>query len=84
MRKSKNRDRKAKQEENAIIHPEKITYDNAPAVRDRSIFESQHPFAAGIRKSLAVAYPAVTSEAFCAYPFAIFDDDTLAGFLMPG
>ena len=30
------------------------------------------------------AYLAVTSEASYAYPFAIYDDDTLVGFLMLG
>ena len=67
-----------------MIHLEKVTCHNAPEVCELSIFESQYPFVANNEESLAEAYLAVTSEASYAYPFAIYDDDTLVGFLMLG
>ena len=67
-----------------MIHLEKITYKNALDVCELSIFESQYPFVADNEESLVEAYLAVTSEASYAYPFAIYDDDTLVGFLMLG
>ena len=67
-----------------MIHLEKVTYENALAVCELSIFESQYPFVADNEESLVEAYLAVTSEASYAYPFAIYNDDTLVGFLMLG
>ena len=67
-----------------MVHLEKVTYDNALDVCELKIFEWQYPFVADNEESLAEAYLAVTSEASYAYPFAIYDDDTLAGFLMLG
>lgn len=67
-----------------MVHLEKVTYQNALEVCELSIFESQYPFVADNEESLAEAYLAVTSEASYAYPFAIYDDDTLVGFLMLG
>ena len=67
-----------------MIHLEKITYKNALDVCELSIFEEQYAFVADNEESLVEAYLAVTSEASYAYPFAIFDDDTLVGFLMLG
>ena len=67
-----------------MIHLEKVTYQNALEVCELSIFESQYPFVADNEESLVEAYLAVTSEASYAYPFAIYDDDTLVGFLMLG
>ncbi len=67
-----------------MIHLEKVTYENALAVCELSIFESQYPFVADNEESLVEAYLAVTSEASYAYPFAIYDGDTLVGFLMLG
>ena len=48
------------------------------------IFESQYPFVADNVESLADAYVAITSDEAWAYPFAIYDNDTLVGFLMLG
>ena len=67
-----------------MIHLEKVTYQNALAACELSIFESQYPFVADNEESLVEAYLAVTSDASYAYPFAVYDDDTLVGFLMLG
>ncbi len=67
-----------------MIHLEKITYKNALDVCDLTIFESQYSFVADNEESLVEAYLAVTSDASYAYPFAVYDDDTLVGFLMLG
>ena len=67
-----------------MVHLEKVTYDNALAVCELSIFESQYNFVADNEESLVEAYLAVTSEASYAWPFAIYDDETLVGFLMIG
>ena len=67
-----------------MVHLEKVTYQNALEVCELSIHESQYPFVADNEESLAEAYLAVTSDTSYAYPFAIYDDDTLVGFLMLG
>ena len=67
-----------------MVHLEKVTYDNALAVCELSIFESQYTFVADNTESLAEAYLAVMSEEAYAWPFAIYDDETLVGFLMIG
>ena len=67
-----------------MVHLEKITHKNAWDVCELTIFESQYPFVADNEESLAEAYLAVTSEASYAYPFAVYDDDTLVGFVMLG
>ena len=67
-----------------MVHLEKVTYQNALDVCKLSIFESQYPFVADNEESMVEAYLAVTSDASYAYPFAIYDDDTLVGFLMLG
>ena len=67
-----------------MIHLEKVTYKNALDVCELSIFESQYSFVASNEESLVEAYLAVTSESSYAYPFAIYDDDALVGFLMLG
>ena len=67
-----------------MVHLEKVTYSNALDVCKLSIFESQYPFVADNEESLVEAYLAVTSETSYAYPFAIYDDDALVGFLMLG
>ena len=64
-----------------MIHLEKVTYENALAVCELSIFESQYPFVADNEESLVEAYLAVTSEASYAYPFAIYDDDEIVAVL---
>ena len=67
-----------------MVHLEKVTYANALAVCELTIFESQYPFVADNEESLVEAYLAVTSDSSYAYPFAIYDDDTLVGFIMLG
>ena len=67
-----------------MIHLEKVTHKNEEDVIRLDIFESQYPFVAANVESLADAYVAITSDDAHAYPFAIYDDDTLVGFLMLG
>ena len=67
-----------------MIHLEKVTYKNEEEVIRLDTFESQYPFVADNVESLAHAYVAITSGNAYAYPFAIYDDDTLVGFLMLG
>ncbi len=67
-----------------MIHLEKVTYANALPVCELTIFESQYPFVADNEESLVEAYLAVTSDTSYAYPFAIYDDETLVGFMMIG
>ena len=67
-----------------MIHLEKVTYKNFEAITDLTIFKSQYPFVADNTESLAEAYLAVTSGEACAYPFAVYDDETPVGFLMIG
>lgn len=67
-----------------MVHLEKVTYDNALAVCELSIFESQYNFVADNEESLVEAYLAVMSGEAYAWPFAIYNDETLVGFLMIG
>ena len=67
-----------------MIRLEKVTYKNVWDVTELSIFESQYPFVADPEESLMEAYIAVTSGEAYAYPFAVYDDDTLVGFIMLG
>ena len=67
-----------------MVHLEKVTYDNLEELMELNIFESQYPFVADNTASLAEAYLAVMSEEAYAWPFAIYDDETLVGFLMIG
>ena len=67
-----------------MIHLEKVTYKNEEEVIRLDTFESQYPFVADNVESLADAYVAITSGNAYAYPFAVYDDDTLVGFLMLG
>ena len=67
-----------------MVHLEKVTTKNYEELIELNIFESQYPFVADNVESLAEAYLAVTSDESYAYPFAIYDDDTLVGFLMIG
>ncbi len=67
-----------------MVHLEKVTHNNWEEVTSLNIFESQYPFVADNVESLAEAYIAITSDDAYAYPFAIYDDDTLVGFLMLG
>ena len=67
-----------------MIHLEKVTHKNVWDVTELEIFESQYPFVASNDESLMEAYIAVTSEGAYAYPFGIYNDETLVGFLMIG
>ena len=67
-----------------MVHLEKVTSKNFLELLDLSIFESQYPFVADNEESLAEAYLAVTSGEAYAWPFAIYNDETLVGFLMIG
>lgn len=67
-----------------MIHLEKVNHKNVWDIIDLRVFESQHPFVASNDESLMEAYIAVTSEDAYAYPFGIYDDRTLVGFLMIG
>ena len=67
-----------------MVHLEKVTYKNFEELIELNIFESQYPFVADNTESLAEAYLAVMSEEAYAWPFAIYDDETLVGFLMIG
>ena len=44
----------------------------------------QYPFVADNTESLAEAYLAISSGEAYAYPFAVYDDETLVGFVMIG
>ena len=48
------------------------------------IFESQYPFVADNVESLADAYVAITSDEAWGCTFALYDDDTMVGFLLLG
>lgn len=67
-----------------MVHLEKVTFKNMEDVISLDISELQYPFVADNEESLAEAYIAITSDDAYAYPFAIYDDDTLVGFLMLG
>ena len=67
-----------------MVHLERVTYTNALDVCKLTIFESQYNFVADNEESLAEAYLAVSSDESYAWPFAIYDDETLVGFLMIG
>ena len=67
-----------------MVHLEKVTHKNVWDIVELEIFESQHPFVASNEQSLMEAYIAITSGTAYAYPFGIYDDETLVGFLMIG
>lgn len=67
-----------------MLHLEKVTHENFDDVTDLTIFESQYPFVADNTESLAEAYLAISSGEAYAYPFAIYDDETMIGFVMIG
>ncbi|MBO4915413.1 MAG: GNAT family N-acetyltransferase [Oscillospiraceae bacterium] len=67
-----------------MLHLEKVTYKNFDDVTDLTIFESQYPFVADNEESLAEAYLAISSGEAYAYPFAVYDGETLVGFVMIG
>ena len=63
-----------------MIHLEPVTRDNIDELIGLSIREDQQSFVSSVADSLAQAY--VYSED--AYPFGIYEDDTLVGFIMMG
>ena len=67
-----------------MVRLEKVTGENFEELIELKIFESQYPFVADNTESLAEAYLAVMSGEAYAWPFAIYDDETLVGFLMIG
>ena len=67
-----------------MVRLEKVTGENFEELIELNIFESQYPFVADNTESLAEAYLAVMSGEAYAWPFAIYDDETLVGFLMIG
>ncbi len=65
-----------------MIHLEKAGHRNVLDIIELEPFESQYSFAASNVESIVEAYIAVTSADACAYPFGVYHDDTLVGFLM--
>lgn len=63
-----------------MIHLEPVTRDNIDKLIGLSVREDQQSFVSSVADSLAQAY--VYSED--AYPFGIYEDDTLVGFIMMG
>jgi diamine N-acetyltransferase len=63
-----------------MIHLEPVTRDNIDELIGLSVREDQQSFVSSVADSLAQAY--VYSED--AYPFGIYEDDTLVGFIMMG
>ncbi len=63
-----------------MIHLESVTQNNIDELLGLSVREDQRSFVSSVAESLAQAY--VYSET--AYPFAVYEDDTLVGFIMMG
>ncbi len=63
-----------------MIHIEPVTRDNIDELIGLSVREDQQSFVSTVADSLAQAY--VYSED--AYPFGIYENDTLVGFIMMG
>ncbi|WP_026498110.1 GNAT family N-acetyltransferase [Butyrivibrio sp. WCD2001] len=63
-----------------MIHLESVTRDNIEELIELSVREDQQSFVSTVAESLAQAY--VYSEN--AYPFAVYEDDILVGFIMMG
>lgn len=63
-----------------MVELRQISKENIEDIVALQIHESQESYVASTAHSLDKAY--VYSE--CAYPFAIYDDDTLVGFIMMG
>ena len=66
-----------------MIHLEKITWDNYYDVLHLEVAESQKNYVASNKMSLVHAYLAV-SGGDNVYPFAIYNDETIVGFIMMG
>ena len=66
-----------------MIRLEKVTGRNVWDVLKLKVSESQKSFVADNETSIIEAYTAITANGY-AFPFAIYDDNTLVGFLMIG
>ena len=66
-----------------MIHLEKITYENFDDVFDLKVKQEQYPFVASNLYSVAEAYVTLVNGGQV-FPFAIYDDDKLVGFIQLG
>ena len=66
-----------------MIHLEKITYENFDDVLELKIKREQYPFVASNLYSIAEAYVTLVNGGQV-FPFAIYNDDTLVGFIQLG
>ena len=66
-----------------MVHLEKITYENFDDVFDLNIYKEQYPFVASNLYSIAEAYVTEANGGHV-FPFAIYNDDTLVGFIQLG
>ena len=66
-----------------MLRLEKVTGANVWDVLKLSVDDNQKEFVANNEVSIIEAYTAITANGF-AFPFGIFDDDILVGFLMVG
>ena len=67
-----------------MIHLEKIDYKNVWDVYSLQVSKTQKHFVAPNDISLMQAYVAITSKTSYAYPFAIYNNKKVVGFLMVG
>lgn len=66
-----------------MLRLEKVNGANVWDVLKLSVDDNQKEFVANNEVSIIEAYTAITANGF-AFPFGIFDDDILVGFLMVG
>ena len=66
-----------------MIHLEKVTGKNVWDILKLEVAEAQRAFVAANEVSIIEAYTAITGNGH-AFPFGIYDGDTLVGFLMIG
>ena len=66
-----------------MIHLEKVTGKNVWDILKLEVAEAQRGFVAANEVSIIEAYTAITGNGH-AFPFGIYDGDTLVGFLMIG
>lgn len=64
-----------------MVHLEKVGYDNIWKVIELDVEEEQRGYVSPNIISIVDAYLAVTNDE-SAFPFAIYDDETLVGFIM--
>lgn len=67
-----------------MVHIEYVTIGNIRRVCNLEVFEDQQDFIASNMKSIATAYLAITKKGCYAYPFAIYNNFRVVGFLMIG